>query len=225
MIFTRSISNFWKIWNDTSPRPTGRGFLLPCTDTAQGFSFCPVAHKPHTSRLQRLSCCQCNYTATTSKAFTGLCSGLSADLPYSSAHGTAYTRAAYIPPVPRRTLCRQAQPPIIIRYIRVQGCALLWIHARQCSISQTMPARRGQLLPCADRWQVLHPAHLLRGQPGGVSMLPTSGGLQSGTGQQSGRTGSVWHPLPGGAVQRQRQGGRRGTIDGCRRISFRAFAR
>ena len=111
MIFTRSISNFWKIWNDTSPRPTGRGFLLPCTDTAQGFSFCPVAHKPHTSRLQRLSCCQCNYTATTSKAFTGLCSGLSADLPYSSAHGTAYTRAAYIPPAPRRTLCRPAQPP------------------------------------------------------------------------------------------------------------------
>lgn len=27
-----------------------------------------------------------------------------------------------------------------------------------------MPARRGQLLPCVDRWQVLHPAHLLRGQ-------------------------------------------------------------
>ena len=30
---------------------------------------------------------------------------------------------------------------------------------------------------------------------------------------------------PGGAVQRQGQGGRRGTIDGYRRISFRAFAR
>lgn len=27
-----------------------------------------------------------------------------------------------------------------------------------------MPARRGLLLPCVDRWQVLHPAHLLRGQ-------------------------------------------------------------
>lgn len=27
-----------------------------------------------------------------------------------------------------------------------------------------MPARRGQLLPSADRWQVLHPARLLRGQ-------------------------------------------------------------
>lgn len=37
-------------------------------------------------------------------------------------------------------------------------------------------------------------------KPGGVSMLPTPGGLQSGTGQRSGRTG--WHPPPGGAVQR-----------------------
>ena len=54
--------------------------------------------------------------------------------------------------------------PIIIRYIRVQRCALLWIHARRCSRSQTVPARRGQLLLCVDRWQVLHPAHLLRGQ-------------------------------------------------------------
>lgn len=50
-----------------------------------------------------------------------------------------------------------------------------------------------------------------------------SGGLQSGTGQQSGRTG--WHYPPNGIVQRQGRGGRRGTIDGYRRISFRAFAR
>ena len=39
-----------------------------------------------------------------------------------------------------------------------------WIHARQCSRSQTMQARRGLRLPPVDRWQVLHPAHLLRGQ-------------------------------------------------------------
>lgn len=158
MIFTRSISNFWKIWNDTSPRPTGRGFLLPCTDTAQGFSFCPVAHKPHTSRLQRLSCCQCNYTATTSKAFTGLCSGLSADLPYSSAHGTAYTRAAYIPPAPRRTRCRPAQPPYynnVYKGARVRPCY------------GSMPDGAAYRRPC---------------QPGGVSIPTAPGGLHSGTG-------------------------------------------
>lgn len=51
------------------------------------------------------------------------------------------------------------------------------------------------------------------------------GGLRSGTGQRSGRTGSVWSTPPGGAVQRQGQGGRRGTIGGYRRNSFRAFAR
>lgn len=33
------------------------------------------------------------------------------------------------------------------------------------------------------------------------------------------------HPPPGGAVQQQGCGGRRGTIDGFRRNSFRAFAR
>ena len=50
----------------------------------------------------------------------------------------------------------QHRQSIIIRYIR----------------GQTMPAAAGQLLPSADCWQVLHPAHPLRGQPGG---------LQSGT--------------------------------------------
>ena len=32
-------------------------------------------------------------------------------------------------------------------------------------------------------------------------------------------------PTPGGAVQQQDRGGRRGTIGGYRRISFRTFAR
>ena len=74
-----------------------------------------------------------------------------------------------------------------------------------------MPAAAGQLLPCADRWQVLHPAHPLRGQPGGVSALP---GIE---------TGLAWHTS--GAVLSSWHGGRRGTIGGLRRISFRAFAR
>lgn len=76
----------------------------------------------------------------------------------------------------------QRSRPIIIRYIRAHRCPLLWIHARQCSISQTMPARRGQLLLCVDHWQVLHPAHLLRGQrlhlyrvgPAACSLAPVS---------------------------------------------------
>lgn len=127
-----------------------RAFLLPGCNTAQY------------KRLQRLFCRPCNfYTTTTSKPFTGLYSGVSVNLTHSSAHNTASTQAAYIPLAPRwrayrqvqhirryqtpptrRTLYRPAQPPIIIRYIRVRRCPLLWIHARQCSIAQTMPARR-----------------------------------------------------------------------------------
>lgn len=41
----------------------------------------------------------------------------------------------------------------------------------------------------------------------------------------SSRRLAIWHPSPGGAVQQQERGGRRGTIDGYRRSSFRAFAR
>lgn len=109
------------------------------------------------------------------------------------------------------TLYRSAQAAYYNKvYKRAQGCALSRIHVRRCSISQTIPAA----------------AHLLRGQPGGVSMLPTPGGLQSGTGSTVNQGGAAsWHPPPGGAVQRQGRGGRRGTTGGYRRISFRAFAR
>lgn len=63
------------------------------------------------------------------------------------------------------------------------ACALIWIHARQCSISQTMQARRGQPLPSANRWQVMHTAHLLRRQrlhlyrvsPAACDLAPVSG--------------------------------------------------
>nr|DAZ42724.1 MAG TPA: hypothetical protein [Caudoviricetes sp.] len=65
-----------------------------------------------------------------------------------------------------------------------------------------MPARRGQRL------------HLYRVSPAACSLAP---------GQQSGPAG--WREPPGGAVQRQGRGGRRGTIDGYRRISFRPFGR
>lgn len=119
----------------------------------------------------------------------------------------------------------QRRPPIIIRYIR------------GCSIQQTMPAAAGQFLPCADRLQVLTHCQQYRpgapaegptsppaqGQPGGVLMLPTPGGLHSGTGSavRAGRPGTL-HPA--GQSSGSGHGGRRGTIGGYRRISFRAFA-
>lgn len=74
-----------------------------------------------------------------------------------------------------------------------------------------MPAAAGQLLPCADCWQVLTLYQPGKSQPGGVSALP---GIE---------TGLTWHTS--GAVFSSWNGGRRGTIGGFRRISFRAFAR
>ena len=87
-----------------------------------------------------------------------------------------------------------------------------------------MPAAAGQLLPCADHWQVLHPAHLLRGQrlhlyeasPVTSRRFPRPAACNLAPGQQSGA---------GGAAQRQGRGRGRGTIGGSRRISFRAVAR
>lgn len=142
---------------------TGLFFCL-ASDTVQGFSFCPAAYKPRTSVYSALCIIHTIYTARTSKAFTGLYSGVSVNLTHSSAHNTVATQAVYTPHEPRwrayhqtqyshryqiqpphRTLYSSAQPPYYNKvYIRVQRCALLWINARQCNTSQTMPARRGQ---------------------------------------------------------------------------------
>ena len=65
-------------------------------------------------RLQWLFCRPCNYTTKTSKAFTGLYSGFSVDLPHSSARNTAATQAAYIPPAQRWST--HTRPDALHRY-------------------------------------------------------------------------------------------------------------
>jgi hypothetical protein len=136
--------------------------LFFCLASAEGarLLFLTCCNTPKHKLLQRVFRRSCNYTTSTSKQRTGLCSGFSCDLPHSTAYDTRPTKADIMPPAPRwsvyqrpdclqaytkippprRTLYRSEQPPIIIRYIRTP---LLWIHARQCSIPQTMPARRG----------------------------------------------------------------------------------
>lgn len=126
-------------------------------------------------------------TAHAAKRITGLYRGFSCDLPHFTAANTRPTQAAIIPPVPRRTLYRPAQPPYynkVYKGTRVRPCY------------GSMPDSAAHCRPC---------------QPGGVSVSTC--------------TGSARHPPPGGAIQQQGRGGRRGTIDGCRRIYFRAFAR
>lgn len=145
----------------------GLFFCLAPADGA-GLFFLPDSVSATHKRLQRLFCRPCNYTATETKPFTELCSGFSVNLTHSSAHNTIDTQAAYTPPAQhrrhtvKRSTCTniryhrraerhtdQHNRPIIIRYIRVQLCALLWIHARRCIIAQTMPARR------PESWHVL----------------------------------------------------------------------
>ena len=67
----------------------------------------------------------------------------------------------------------QHSRPIIIRYIRARRL-LLRIHARRCSISQTMPARRGQCL------------HLYRVSPVACNLAPGQLGTLHPAGQSSG---------------------------------------
>ena len=133
--------------------------------------------------------------------------GVSVDLPYSSAQQySRYTSRLYttcatpegipssaaspqipqIPP-PRRTLYRAGQPPIIIRYIRVQRCAPIMdsCPAVQHSADRASPAGSAPTV-CRSL------ASAAPGAPAEGSASPPvqgqSGGLQSGTGQQSGRT-------------------------------------
>ena len=110
--------------------------------------------------MRWLFCYQCNYPAITLKTFTWLYSGVSVDLPYSSAHNTAVTQAAYTPPC--RTLYRSAQPPYYNKvYIRVQRCALV-------------------VDPCQTVQQIAD-----RASPAGSASPPVQsqpGGFQSGTG-------------------------------------------
>ena len=114
---------------------------MPCINTVQGFYFCLVAIQPHISVYSSFCTINASYTTKTPKLFTGLYRCISVDLPHSSAHNTAATQAAYTPTVPRwraypqaqhlhryritpthRTLCKPAQPPIIIMYIGVLRC-------------------------------------------------------------------------------------------------------
>lgn len=150
-----------------------------------------------------------SYTTQATKQRTGLYKGVSVNLTHSSAHNTAAAQAAYTPiaprwrayhqalhlhryqiPPPRWTLHSLAQPPIIIRYIRVRRCAPVMDprqavqhntdHASPAGSSPTVCGSLASSAPDAPaEGSTSPPAH---GQPGGVSMLLTPGGLRSGTG-------------------------------------------
>ena len=178
--------------SDLQPRPRWRGFsfaLHPTRCRAFILSRCNTASY---KRLQRVLCRQCNYTAHVIKRRTVLYSGFSCDCTRSITHDTRPTKAAIIQTC--GTLERVQEPQ------RLQHIPDTTATPGRCTGQHSPPIiiryiRGGR--PC---------------QPGGVSMLPTPGGLQSGT----------LHPV---GQSSSRGGGRSGTIGGSRRISFRAVAR
>lgn len=180
----------------------------------QGFCFALLQCSPY-KRLQRVLFRSCGYTAHTAKRHTWLYRRFSCDFPYSTARDTRPTQAAIIPPAtrwstsqrrstssayqipaPRRTLYRSAQPAYYNKVYK--GAA----YRRPC---QPGGVDRWQVLTHCQQYRPGAPAEgsaspPVQGQPGGVSIPPTPGGLRS-------CTGSARHTPPGGAVQRQSAAG------------------
>ena len=144
-----------------------RAFILPCYNTAQY------------KRLQRLLCRQCKIIPPTlqngAHGFTGafhaifrvlplLYGGVSCYAVQPARRWRTHQRTKrlhrYQTSPPRWTLYRSAQPPYYNNVYKGAG-------VRTCYGS--MPARRGQLLPCVDRWQVLHQ---VQGQPAACNLAP-----------------------------------------------------
>ena len=152
-----------------------RAFIFPCCNKA-----------PY-KRLQRLLSCPCSYTANAVKQRTELYSGVSCDCSHSAANDTRPIQSTITPLAPRWSVSQRRSASSTCQNHR---------NAKKLHRSaqpQTMQARRGQRL------------HLYEVSPAAVSMLPTSGGLQSGTGSAV-RAGTLApytrRSSPAGAAQR-----------------------
>lgn len=197
------------------PRPRWRGFSFALHPTRCRAFILPCYNTAKYKRLQRVLCRPCNYTAHAAKQSTGLYSGFSCGLTYSTAHNTRPAKADITPPVPRWTAYQR--PDALHRYQIPAPRRTLHRSAQP----QTMQARRGQLLPYAGPLASAAPGAPAEGlarrrsrcfpRPAACNLVP---------GQRSAQ-----HPPPNGAVQQQGRGGQRGTTGGSRRSSFRAFAR
>lgn len=145
------------------------GLFLPCILTRCRAFILPGCNAAIYKRLQRVLHRQCNYTAHTAKQRTGLYRSFSGYLPHFFAvvwrciqlycttcdtleHITAPKHLQRIPDTSRHAgrYTGQHSRPIIIRYIRVHGCACYG----------SMPDSAADCRLC---------------KPGGVSMLPTPG--------------------------------------------------
>lgn len=175
-----------------------------------------TAHK----RLQRLFAVHANYTATTLKLFTGLYKGVSVYLPYFNTQYISHTSRLYTTRATPEGIPSNATPAPIPDTTATPDAAQVSAAAYYNNVYRSAPVR-----PVIDpRPAVQHSTDYSTGggsvRPACIQCMSQPGGWRSGTG-----SAARAHTPPGGAVQRQGRGGWRGTIDGYRRISFRAFAR
>lgn len=204
--------------SDSTP-PTWAGFFF-CLASAEGAGllFCPYTIHPHTSIYSAFCVVHAvipptpqNSTQGFAKAFPVICPTPAHAIQQEhkppirrlcSAGGHTVKRCTSTNtqiPAPRRTLYSSKQLPIIIRYIRVQRCAPV-------------------MNPCQT---VQHSAD--HASPAGFWCFPRPAACGLALGQRSERTRPALRPPPGGAVQWQGRGGRRGTIGGLSPHLFSGF--
>lgn len=147
-------------------------FVLPCYNTTQY------------KRLQRVLYRPCSYTAHAAKQRSGLCRCISSYLSHSTAADTRPTQAAIMPPAQRWSVSQR----------RNTSSAYPEIPApRRTLDSSAQPPYYNNVYKGASLlW--------IHASPAGSRCFPrlAAGDLAPVTGQQSGCTGSVWRPLPGG---------------------------
>lgn len=151
---------------------TGLFFCLASAKNA-GLLFFPATIQPNTGVYSAFCCVNAIYTVNAAKQRTGLYRGVSCNLTNPTTYDTRPTQAAIIPSVPR------------------------WI------VSQRRSTSSAYQIPdtTPDAVQASTTAYYNKVYISVANRKPCQpGGLRSGTGQQPGRAGSLWHPPPGGAV-------------------------
>lgn len=191
------------IYTQLPPRPRWRGFSFALYPTRCRVFILPGCNTATNKPLQHVLPCPCNYTANATKQRTGLYSGFSCDCSRSTVYYTRPTKAAIIPPVPRwRAYTR---PDALNRYQIPPPRRTLYRPAQAAYYNKVY--KRGQHIADHASPAAGHRLHLYRVSPAGSRCFPRPAACSLAPGSGSGR------------------GGRRGTIGGFRRISFRAVAR
>lgn len=117
-----------------------------------------------------------SYTANTAKQRTGLYRRFSCGLSNSTASNTRPTKAAIIPPAPRRTLDRSTHPPYYNRVYK--GAAV-------CPCRGSMPDSAANRRPCQPGGG--QRLHLYRVSPAAFNLAPGQSGTLYPAGQSSSR--------------------------------------